>query len=238
MRSFLPSSSVEVSFLHVHTDTLYINCELSVFRYISVLELHSSLRHYQHHSVFDQSLISIVSSSTHKALFRNKFRVSEWERGTDSQALYVQDWHLAVASLSDHLSAGGTIATMTGKGTWVGASSGAGLRAALFTLFTLLPSLYIHRHTQVTETLNKETDMRDMKEWWYTSVFSLLGSKVTAWHSRLQLWFPQVKVRPHARPQENGTRTWHGTGLTYINIYTGICSISVFTSSTTCLLFT
>lgn len=55
------------------------------------------------------------------------------------RALYIQDGHLAVASLSDHLSAGGAVATVTGESTWVGASGEAGLTAALFTLFTLFP---------------------------------------------------------------------------------------------------
>lgn len=58
------------------------------------------------------------------------------------RALDVQDGYFAVASLSDHLSAGGAVATVTGEGTWVRASGGAGLTAALFTQFTLSSSLF------------------------------------------------------------------------------------------------
>lgn len=94
----------------------------------------------------DQLLISTASGSAHTALFKNKGNsiLSLCVCACVSQAFDVQVRHFAVASLSDHLSAGGAVATVTGEGTWMGASSGAGLRAALFTLFTLLSSLQTH----------------------------------------------------------------------------------------------
>lgn len=62
-----------------------------------------------------------------------------------SRALHVEHADLAVAALADHLATGQAVATVTGAGTGVGATGGAGLAAALLTHLTLQKTLLYSR---------------------------------------------------------------------------------------------
>ncbi len=86
-------------------------------------------------------------------------------------------------------------------------------------------SLHFTHRERHTHTQRKQTESQSLwgqSSWqqgqrvmWPTLVLSEFGTAVTRWHSKLQLWFPHAKLRPHDRPQENGPRVWHGTGLTF-----------------------